>query len=144
MIQSVPSPKAEPFKLWLAKVGYERVEENDDPEKTIDRAMATYLAKGYTKEWINQLGSLQIGNVGCLLNKFRNNHDYSISLSAAASLIQSSHIFGVSRLILPMRPSLKSWITISAALWRFIVPPDIMQPRLLPMVSRIASSGAEI
>lgn len=54
LIQSVPSPKAEPFKLWLAKVGYERLEENEDPEKTIDRAMAAYLAKGYSKEWINQ------------------------------------------------------------------------------------------
>lgn len=54
LIQSIPSPKAEPFKLWLAKVGYERIEENEDPEKTIDRAMAAYLAKGYSKEWINQ------------------------------------------------------------------------------------------
>ena len=54
LIQSIPSPKAEPFKLWLAKVGYERVEENEDPERTIERAMATYLAKGYSKEWINQ------------------------------------------------------------------------------------------
>lgn len=54
LIQSIPSPKAEPFKLWLASVGYERLEENEDPEKTIDRAMATYLAKGYSKEWINQ------------------------------------------------------------------------------------------
>ena len=54
LIQSIPSPKAEPFKLWLAKVGYERVEENEDPEKTIDRAMATYLSKGYSKDWINQ------------------------------------------------------------------------------------------
>lgn len=54
IIQSIPSPKAEPFKLWLAKVGYERIEENEDPEKTIDRAMATYLAKGYSKDWINQ------------------------------------------------------------------------------------------
>ncbi|HLX53385.1 MAG TPA: Bro-N domain-containing protein, partial [Aquella sp.] len=54
IIQSIPSPKAEPFKLWLAKVGYERIEENEDPEKTIDRAMATYLSKGYSKEWINQ------------------------------------------------------------------------------------------
>ena len=54
LIQSIPSPKAEPFKLWLARVGYERIEENEDPEKTIDRAMATYLAKGYSKEWINQ------------------------------------------------------------------------------------------
>lgn len=61
LIQSIPSPKAEPFKLWLAKVGYERIEENDDPEKTIDRAMATYLAKGYSKEWINQrLKSIEI------------------------------------------------------------------------------------
>lgn len=54
LIQSIPSPKAEPFKLWLAKVGYDRIEENEDPEKTIDRAMAAYLAKGYSKEWINQ------------------------------------------------------------------------------------------
>ena len=54
LIQSIPSPNAEPFKLWLARVGYERIEENEDPEKTIDRAMATYLAKGYSKEWINQ------------------------------------------------------------------------------------------
>jgi hypothetical protein len=54
LIQSIPSPKAEPFKLWLAQVGYERIEENDDPEKTIDRAMVTYLAKGYSKDWINQ------------------------------------------------------------------------------------------
>jgi hypothetical protein len=54
LIQSIPSPKAEPFKLWLAKVGYERIEENEDPEKTIDRAMTTYLAKGYSKDWINQ------------------------------------------------------------------------------------------
>lgn len=48
LIQSIPSPKAEPFKLWLAKVGYERFEENEDPEKTIDRAMAAYLVKGYS------------------------------------------------------------------------------------------------
>lgn len=54
LIQSIPSPKAEPFKLWLAQVGYERIEENEDPEKTIDRAMSTYLAKGYSKDWINQ------------------------------------------------------------------------------------------
>jgi hypothetical protein len=54
LIQSIPSPKAEPFKLWLAKVGYERVEETEDPELAIDRAMQTYLKKGYSKEWINQ------------------------------------------------------------------------------------------
>jgi hypothetical protein len=53
-IQSIPSPKAEPFKIWLAKVGYERIEESEDPELSIDRAMRTYLKKGYTKEWINQ------------------------------------------------------------------------------------------
>ena len=51
IIQSVPSPKAEPFKLWLAQVGRERIEENIDPEQTIDRALATYLRKGYSKEW---------------------------------------------------------------------------------------------
>ena len=54
LIQSIPSPKAEPFKLWLAKVGYERMEEMEDPELSMDRAMKTYLQKGYSKEWINQ------------------------------------------------------------------------------------------
>ena len=54
LIQSIPSPKAEPFKLWLAKVGYERIEETADPELAFDRAMQTYLQKGYSKEWINQ------------------------------------------------------------------------------------------
>lgn len=61
LIQSIPSPKAEPFKLWLAKVGYERIEETEDPELSFDRAMETYLAKGYTKEWINQrLKSIEV------------------------------------------------------------------------------------
>lgn len=54
LIQSVPSPKAEPLKLWLAKIGYERIEETEDPELAIDRAMQTYLKKGYSKNWINQ------------------------------------------------------------------------------------------
>ena len=54
IIQSVPSKKAEPLKLWLAKVGYERIEETEDPELAIDRAMRTYLKKGYSKNWINQ------------------------------------------------------------------------------------------
>jgi len=54
LIQSIPSPKAEPFKLWLAKVGTERIDEIEDPEKTFDRAMETYLKKGYSREWINQ------------------------------------------------------------------------------------------
>ncbi|HEV3413634.1 MAG TPA: Bro-N domain-containing protein [Puia sp.] len=61
IIQSVPSPKAEPFKQWLAKVGYERIEETQDPEKSIDRAMENYLKLGYSKEWINQrLKSIEI------------------------------------------------------------------------------------
>lgn len=61
LIQSIASPRAEPFKLWLAQVGYERLEENEDPELTIDRALETYLAKGYTKEWINQrLQSIEV------------------------------------------------------------------------------------
>ncbi len=61
LIQSIPSPKAEPFKLWLAKVGNERIEETEDPELAIDRAMQTYLKKGYSKEWINQrLKSIEI------------------------------------------------------------------------------------
>ncbi len=54
LIQSIPSKKAEPFKLWLAQVGKERIDETADPEKTINRALATYLKKGYSKEWINQ------------------------------------------------------------------------------------------
>ena len=54
VIQSIPSPKAEPFKLWLAKVGYERIEETEDPELAFDRAMKTYLQKGYSRAWINQ------------------------------------------------------------------------------------------
>ena len=54
LIQSIPSPKAEPFKLWLAKVGYERIEETEDPELAFERAMQTYLKKGYSKDWINQ------------------------------------------------------------------------------------------
>ena len=61
IIQSVPSPKAEPFKLWLARVGYERLEETADPELAINRALKTYLQKGYSKEWISQrLKSIEI------------------------------------------------------------------------------------
>lgn len=61
IIQSIPSPKAEPFKLWLAEVGKERIDEIIDPELTIDRALETYLKKGYTREWINQrLQAIQV------------------------------------------------------------------------------------
>ena len=61
LIQSIPSPKAEPFKIWIAKVARERVDEIDDPELSIDRAMETYLKKGYSKEWINQrLKSIEV------------------------------------------------------------------------------------
>jgi len=61
IIQSIPSPKAEPFKQWLAQVGYERIEETEDPELSFDRAMETYLAKGYSKSWINQrLKSIEV------------------------------------------------------------------------------------
>ena len=61
IIQSIPSPKAEPFKLWLAEVGRERMEETIDPELTIDRALETYQRKGYTREWINQrLQAIQV------------------------------------------------------------------------------------
>jgi len=64
IIQSIPSPNAEPFKLWLARVGYERVEETEDPEIAINRAMQTYLKKGYSREWINQrLKSIEIRKV---------------------------------------------------------------------------------
>ncbi|HOE91833.1 MAG TPA: Bro-N domain-containing protein, partial [Candidatus Cloacimonadota bacterium] len=61
IIQSIPSPKAEPFKMWLAQVGKERIDETIDPELAIDRALSTYLRKGYTKEWINQrLQAIQV------------------------------------------------------------------------------------
>jgi hypothetical protein len=61
IIQSIPSPKAELFKLWLAKVGSERLDEIADPEKGIDRLMETYLKKGYSKEWVNQrLKSIEV------------------------------------------------------------------------------------
>lgn len=61
IVQSIPSPKAEPFKLWLAEVGKERIDEIIDPELTIDRALETYLKKGYSREWINQrLQAIQV------------------------------------------------------------------------------------
>ncbi|NDK08956.1 hypothetical protein EOM39_07005 [Candidatus Gracilibacteria bacterium] len=61
IIQSIPSPNAEPFKLWLAKVGYERIEESEDPELAINRALNNYLAKGYSEDWINQrLKSIEV------------------------------------------------------------------------------------
>lgn len=61
LIQSIPSPKAEPFKQWLARVGYERIEETEDPELALDRAMETFLKKGYSKEWVNQrLKSIEV------------------------------------------------------------------------------------
>ncbi|WP_418484276.1 Bro-N domain-containing protein [Dysosmobacter sp.] len=61
IVQSIPSPKAEPFRVWLAQVGRERIEETIDPELTIERALETYLKKGYTREWINQrLQAIQV------------------------------------------------------------------------------------
>jgi hypothetical protein len=61
IIQSIPSPKAEPFKIWLAEVGRERIEETIDPELTIERALETYLKKGYSREWVNQrLQAIQV------------------------------------------------------------------------------------
>lgn len=61
LIQSIPSPKAEPFKLWIAKVARERIDEIEDPEIGIDRLMDTYLKKGYSKEWVNQrLKSIEV------------------------------------------------------------------------------------
>ena len=63
IIQSVPSPKAEPFKRWLAEVGRERIEETIDPEQAIDRALETYLKKGYDPDWVHQrLLSIRIRN----------------------------------------------------------------------------------
>jgi hypothetical protein len=61
IIQSIPSPKAEPFKLWLAKVGYERIEEAEDPEMAIQRGMRFYLKRGYSQNWVNQrLKSIEV------------------------------------------------------------------------------------
>ena len=61
LVQSIPSKKAEPFKMWLAQVGRERIEETIDPEQTIDRALETYAKKGYSREWINQrLQAIQV------------------------------------------------------------------------------------
>ena len=61
LVQSIPSPQAEPFKLWLARVGYERVEETEAPELALDRAMETYKKKGYSRDWINQrLKSIEV------------------------------------------------------------------------------------
>ena len=61
LIQSIPSPKAEPFKMWLAKVGRERIDEMEDPEIAINRALETYLKKGYSESWVNQrLKSIEI------------------------------------------------------------------------------------
>ena len=61
IIQSIPSPKAEPFKMWLAEVGKDRIDEITDPEITLDRALETYLQKGYSREWINQrLQAIQV------------------------------------------------------------------------------------
>ena len=61
IVQSIPSPKAEPFRAWLAQVGRERIEETIDPELTIERALETYLKKSYTREWINQrLQAIQV------------------------------------------------------------------------------------
>ena len=63
LIQSIPSPKAEPFKVWLARVGAERIEETIDPEQAIDRALETYLKKGYSEEWVHQrLLSIRVRN----------------------------------------------------------------------------------
>ncbi len=61
LIQSIPSPKAEPFKMWLARVGSERIEETEDPEKAFDRAIETYIKKGYSAGWVNQrLKSIEV------------------------------------------------------------------------------------
>lgn len=61
IIQSIPSPRAEPFKMWLAQIGSERIDETIDPELTIDRALEAYLKKGYSREWINQrLQAIQV------------------------------------------------------------------------------------
>lgn len=61
LIQSIPSPNAEPVKQWLAMVGNERIEETDDPEKALNRAMETYIRKGYSREWVNQrLKSIEV------------------------------------------------------------------------------------
>ena len=82
LIQSIPSPNAEPFKLWLARVGYERIEETEDPEKAIQRALSTYLKKGYSKSWVDvRLKSIEIRKD--LTNEWdergvRNSNEYAI------------------------------------------------------------------
>jgi hypothetical protein len=64
LVQSIPSPKAEPFKRWLARVGYERIEETEDPELALERGMETWLKKGYSRDWINQrLKSIEVRKV---------------------------------------------------------------------------------
>lgn len=71
LIQSIPSPQAEPFKIWLAKVGYERIESMQDPEKSIDQAMHDYFQLGYSQEWINQrLKSIEVRKE--LTNEWKN------------------------------------------------------------------------
>jgi hypothetical protein len=71
LIQSIPSPKAEPFKLWLAQVASERLDEMQDPELTIDRALEQYLRLGYSENWINQrLKSIEIATVATLSRNF--------------------------------------------------------------------------
>jgi hypothetical protein len=61
LIQSIPSPKAEPLKLWLAQIGWERMQETEDPEKAFERAMSSYAKKGYDQKWINQrLKSIEV------------------------------------------------------------------------------------
>ncbi len=77
IIQSIPSPKAEPFKLWLSEMGKERFDEIADPELIIDRALQTYLSKGYTREWINQ--RLQAIQVRKELTDVWNDHGVSAS-----------------------------------------------------------------
>lgn len=81
IIQSVPSPKAEPFKMWLAEVGKERLDEIVDPELTIERALETYLRKGYSREWINQ--SLQAIQVRKELTDSWQEHDVKEGLEYA-------------------------------------------------------------
>ncbi|CCG19236.1 conserved hypothetical protein [Taylorella asinigenitalis 14/45] len=80
IIQSIPSPKAEPFKLWLSEMGKERFDEIADPELIIDRALQTYLSKGYTREWINQ--RLQAIQVRKELTDVWNDHGVSASKNA--------------------------------------------------------------
>ena len=104
LIQSIPSPKAEPFKLWLAKVGQDRLDEIEDPEIGIDRLMENYLRKGYSKEWVQQrLKSIEVRKG--LTDEWENRgvkkgNEFAI-LTAFINLVKLNRLFRFTRFISP-------------------------------------------